>query len=276
MNTPLYYPGIKSPADVYPQGESNWAMLQQMIGNLVIIPSSDLEKLMHIQCEGILTNYRWESIGPQGYFAMAHESAHYEVAGDSKMELATIGIPRVQNENTDLRLQVERLKTMYMQERVMSARQSHQNEELLKRLDKLTDELRAQRTERRQSLKVTVDTLREFYRLMAIWKTTTVHLSNITEKCLHPAYKEITAMGQRVLPLIFSELAREPDHWFAALRTLTGINPVPLQSRGRLAEMTNAWIEWARHHGYFSGNIAEAGFSTPQLADIFGEEPSNA
>ena len=60
--------------------------------------------------------------------------------------------------------------------------------------------------------------LREFYRLTAIWKTATVHLSNITEKCSHPAYERIIAMGTDVLPYIFEELDREPDDWFVALR----------------------------------------------------------
>ncbi len=59
---------------------------------------------------------------------------------------------------------------------------------------------------------------RDFYRLAAIWKTTTVHWSNITEKCSHPAYREIIALGPDVLPLIFDELEREPDDWFVALR----------------------------------------------------------
>ena len=49
-----------------------------------------------------------------------------------------------------------------------------------------------------------------FHRLTAIWKTATVHLSNITEKCSHPAYERIIAMGTDVLPYIFEELDREP------------------------------------------------------------------
>ena len=72
---------------------------------------------------------------------------------------------------------------------------------------------------------------RDFYRLTAIWKTTTVHWSNITEKCSHPAYQQIIALGPEVLPLIFAELEREPDDWFVAIRALTGVNPLPPQAR---------------------------------------------
>ena len=34
-------------------------------------------------------------------------------------------------------------------------------------------------------------------------------------------------MGPEVIPLILAELENEPDYWFAALRELTGENPVP-------------------------------------------------
>jgi hypothetical protein len=85
----------------------------------------------------------------------------------------------------------------------------------------------------------------EFYRLAAIWKVATFHISNISEKCSHPAYEQIMAIGPDALPFIFHELAREPDDWFVALRRLTGVNPVPLQSHGNLNETTKAWLNWA-------------------------------
>jgi hypothetical protein len=46
----------------------------------------------------------------------------------------------------------------------------------------------------------------------------------------HPAYQRIIEMGQPVMPLIFRELEREPDHWFWALQSITGENPVKLES----------------------------------------------
>ncbi len=69
--------------------------------------------------------------------------------------------------------------------------------------------------------------VRRFYRLAAVWKTETGHLSNLTERCDHAAYRSIVEMGPEVIPLILAELENEPDYWFAALRELTGENPVP-------------------------------------------------
>ena len=96
-------------------------------------------------------------------------------------------------------------------------------------------------------------TARRFYQLTALWKNDTLHLSNLTQKCSHPAYQAIIEMGPGVLPLIFDELDREPDHWFAALRALTGTDPV--LSPGNLRDKRIAWLEWARQHGYHTGHI---------------------
>jgi hypothetical protein len=107
--------------------------------------------------------------------------------------------------------------------------------------------------------------LRDFYRRTATWRAETCFLSDINEKCNHPAYLQIIEMGPDVVPLILEELEREPDHWFAALRKLTGENPVPAEARGRLKDMTLAWLDWARKHGY--SHESGTGLSTAQLAD---------
>jgi hypothetical protein len=46
----------------------------------------------------------------------------------------------------------------------------------------------------------TDETARKFYSLAAIWKTMTLHVSDVSEKCSHPAYVQIIAMGPRALP----------------------------------------------------------------------------
>jgi len=92
--------------------------------------------------------------------------------------------------------------------------------------------------------------LRRFYRLMAIWKSETGHLSNLAEKCHHAAYRSIIEMGPDTIPLILAELEQEPDHWFAAFRELTGENPVPSEVRGNLRRMTASWLDWAEKHGF--------------------------
>jgi hypothetical protein len=164
-------------------------------------------------------------------------------------------------EQEQLQIANDYLRSLATQERRLAARVSQQcdelskrNEELVHIVDRLTREnaalidLRGMRAhaERQQYDGI----LRNFYRLMATWKTETCFLSNINEKCAHPAYQEIIEMGRDVVPLILEELKREPDHWFAALRKLTGENPVPPGARGKLKDMALAWLEWANKHEY--------------------------
>jgi hypothetical protein len=68
----------------------------------------------------------------------------------------------------------------------------------------------------------------------------------------HPAYQEIIGMGQKVVPLLLTELKRKPDFWFVALREITGENPVPPESAGRIEEMARAWLKWGRSKGYIA------------------------
>jgi hypothetical protein len=90
----------------------------------------------------------------------------------------------------------------------------------------------------------------KFQRLAAKWRTETGHLSSTSRMVNHPAYQEIIAMGQDVLPLLLRDLAKEPDHWFAALRAITGAQPVAPEDRGRIDRMATAWLRWAKEHGY--------------------------
>jgi hypothetical protein len=65
----------------------------------------------------------------------------------------------------------------------------------------------------------------KFQRLAAKWRAETGHFSSTSQMVNHPAYQEIIAMGQDVLPLLLRDLAKEPDLWFAALRAITGAQP---------------------------------------------------
>jgi hypothetical protein len=67
---------------------------------------------------------------------------------------------------------------------------------------------------------------------------------------MHPAYQQIIGLDSPALPLILLELRRELDHWFWALKAITGQDPVPPESRGRVQKMTDAWLDWGREHGY--------------------------
>ncbi len=96
-----------------------------------------------------------------------------------------------------------------------------------------------------------LDSIRaEFKSLTLEWKADTAILSSVQDISLHPAYQRIIGLGKSVLPLIFESLEREPDHWFWALRALTGEDPVPTKDRGKLGAMTDAWLAWGVEHGY--------------------------
>lgn len=93
-------------------------------------------------------------------------------------------------------------------------------------------------------------TFEKFQSLLSEWKEDTQFMSSTTNMILHKAYQEIIGMGPSVIPFILRELETRPDHWFPALKALTGVDPVPSSERGKLRAMANAWLEWARDQGY--------------------------
>jgi hypothetical protein len=95
------------------------------------------------------------------------------------------------------------------------------------------------------------ETLEErFHRLANIWRAATSHLSSSTRMAAHPAYQEIIGLGSAAVPLLLAELARQPDHWFSALKAITGANPVDPADRGRIDRMAAAWLKWGCENGY--------------------------
>jgi hypothetical protein len=89
-----------------------------------------------------------------------------------------------------------------------------------------------------------------FAELAARWKQERGPYSSSARLAAHPAYQEIIALGAAAIPLLLRELDREPDHWFRALHALTGADPVPPTSRGKVREMAEAWLHWGREQGY--------------------------
>jgi hypothetical protein len=88
-----------------------------------------------------------------------------------------------------------------------------------------------------------------FRMLVKRWKRETEADSSLTRMVRHPAYQEIIRMGERAVPLLLAELNHDPDFWFAALRSITGTDPVPKESAGKIREIAKAWIEWGREKG---------------------------
>jgi hypothetical protein len=91
---------------------------------------------------------------------------------------------------------------------------------------------------------------RKFITLAGKWKNETQFSATMIEIAMHPAYQQIIGMGSAAVPLILQRLATEPDHWFWALKAITGDDPVAEDHRGNLKAMTQSWLAWGRKHGY--------------------------
>jgi|SRR5580692_2997448 hypothetical protein len=93
---------------------------------------------------------------------------------------------------------------------------------------------------------------RQLSELSQTWKRATAGMSLVSRMIEHPAYQQIIALGYPAVPFLLRELQRAPDHWFVALRRITGENPVPQGARGNVARMVEAWIEWGKENGLIS------------------------
>ena len=89
-----------------------------------------------------------------------------------------------------------------------------------------------------------------FYNLKADWVEQTSMLSSIAEIAMHPSYQQIIGMGPSAIPLILQTMKEKPGHWFWALKSITGEDPVPPKHRGRIKEMTEDWLNWGRTQLY--------------------------
>jgi hypothetical protein len=67
---------------------------------------------------------------------------------------------------------------------------------------------------------------------------------------IHPAYQKIIGMGEDIIPLLLKKLDDDSAHWFWALESITGENPVPEDERGKTNEMVKNWINWGKEKGY--------------------------
>lgn len=88
--------------------------------------------------------------------------------------------------------------------------------------------------------------VREFYKHLERWRQEVSFISSMSQIIAHPDYKSIIDMGTEVVPLLLLELEAEPDYLFAALRAITGENPVSKNIAGDLDKMAEVWIEWGR------------------------------
>jgi hypothetical protein len=89
-----------------------------------------------------------------------------------------------------------------------------------------------------------------FHTLASEWERETRYKSLISDIISHPAYQQIIGMGLCVIPLLLQELKSNPAHWFWALHSITGDNPIKPEHKGRLQKMVQDWLQWGKDRGY--------------------------
>jgi hypothetical protein len=89
-----------------------------------------------------------------------------------------------------------------------------------------------------------------FNQLTNSWKMEKMFTSSMSAIEGSQFYQAIVNLGNPVVPLLFRELQREPDYWFAALHAILGEDPVPPEDRGNLSKMTEHWLAWAKQCGH--------------------------
>ncbi len=86
---------------------------------------------------------------------------------------------------------------------------------------------------------------RKFDVLATQWRNETVFESSMTKIIANENYQKIIGLGPSVLPCIFEDLKKNGGMWFAALHTLTGVNPVHPEDVGNIQVLTQKWLKWA-------------------------------
>jgi hypothetical protein len=91
----------------------------------------------------------------------------------------------------------------------------------------------------------------EFVRLTKAWRNGRGPSSSISKFVLHPAYQQIIGLGPAAVPLILRELSEQRlDHWFWALRAITGEDPARPEHAGNLRLLAADWLRWGAENGY--------------------------
>lgn len=89
-----------------------------------------------------------------------------------------------------------------------------------------------------------------FRALAEEWREATRFQSSLSQITAHPVYRAIVQLGEEVVPVLLRELQRRPEPWFAALREITGADPVRPEQRGDMRAMADAWLRWGQAHSF--------------------------
>ena len=95
------------------------------------------------------------------------------------------------------------------------------------------------------------ETVEQRFRFLAdTWERDVAYLSSAAARLNHPAYREIVKLGKDVIPLMLRDMEDKHTHWFFALEEITGADPVPESDAGNIPKIVQAWLGWAKEHGY--------------------------
>lgn len=90
----------------------------------------------------------------------------------------------------------------------------------------------------------------DFYFYKKKWEEEIAGLSSPRSISLNRNYQKIISLGKSILPLIITELKREPDYWFYALEIIVDDEENPVTDDMGFKESVNAWIKWGEKRGY--------------------------
>ena len=85
-----------------------------------------------------------------------------------------------------------------------------------------------------------------FQLLAEKWKEESKYLAFAKDSLQLPNYQAIISMGKTALPHILTDMQQQPNHWFGALKAITGENPVLPEHKGNIQSMTNDWLLWGK------------------------------
>lgn len=80
------------------------------------------------------------------------------------------------------------------------------------------------------------------------WWEGTKYSSSTNDTVEHPAYQELIAMGDEILPFVLKDLEETNRHWFHLLATVTGQDAA--QGLTKVREAASAWVAWGKKEGY--------------------------
>lgn len=95
------------------------------------------------------------------------------------------------------------------------------------------------------------EVMKKFQVFSKRWKSETRSKSDVNQFTDNIYYQRIIGLGPAVIPLLLHDLNQEsPAHWFWALKSITGVDPVPNNDVGNIRKMSKAWLDWGKENNY--------------------------